>query len=52
MTAEIQAQLENAYYVWLTTVRADGMPQPTPVWFIWNKDTDTVVMFSEPASRS
>jgi PPOX class probable F420-dependent enzyme len=35
MTPEILSQLEKAYVIWFTTVRADGMPQPTPVWFVW-----------------
>ena len=34
---------------WLTTVRADGMPQPIPVWFHW--DGETLLIFSEPAAR-
>ncbi len=34
---------------WLTTVRADGMPQPVPVWFHW--DGETLLIFSEPAAR-
>ncbi|MBZ0288710.1 MAG: TIGR03667 family PPOX class F420-dependent oxidoreductase [Anaerolineae bacterium] len=35
ITPEIQSQLEKAYVIWFTTVRADGTPQPTPVWFVW-----------------
>jgi PPOX class probable F420-dependent enzyme len=31
-------QINNAYAVWFTTVREDGMPQPTPVWFTWHDD--------------
>jgi PPOX class probable F420-dependent enzyme len=31
---------------WLTTVRADGMPLPTPVWFLWNDGH--FLLFSEP----
>lgn len=36
--------------IWLTTVRADGQPQSTPVWFIWEEDRDTILMFSLPTS--
>jgi PPOX class probable F420-dependent enzyme len=35
ITPEIQSAIEKAYVIWFTTVRADGMPQPTPVWFVW-----------------
>lgn len=29
------AYLQQAYYLWFTTVRQDGTPQPTPGWFLW-----------------
>ena len=32
--------------VWLTTVRADGRPEPSPVWFLW--DGEAIVIFSQP----
>jgi len=32
--------------VWLTTVAADGTPQPNAVWFIW--EGDTALMYSIP----
>lgn len=35
----ILAQLENEQVIWLTTVRADGLPQTSPVWFYWNGET-------------
>lgn len=30
--------IKNEYVVWLTTVDANGAPQPRPVWFIWDND--------------
>jgi PPOX class probable F420-dependent enzyme len=43
MMVEIQPnfaeRIQKAYYMWFTTVRDDGMPQPTPVWFIWENGT-------------
>lgn len=32
--------------VWLTTVDPEGIPQPTPVWFLWTGEE--VLIFSEP----
>ena len=29
-------QLRSEPVVWLTTVRPDGQPQSSPVWFLWN----------------
>ncbi len=31
---------------WLTTVRRDGTPLPTPIWFLWCGDH--FLLFSEP----
>jgi PPOX class probable F420-dependent enzyme len=42
----IKKHLKNQYFVWLTTVDAKGMPQPRPVWFIWQDDS--FLIFSQP----
>jgi PPOX class probable F420-dependent enzyme len=53
MSAEISPafaqRIERAYYVWFTTVRADGQPQPTPVWFV--REGDEFVIYSSPDAR-
>lgn len=36
---EFLERIQTAVYMWFTTVRADGMPQPTPVWFVWEDGT-------------
>ena len=38
-------RLRDEQAVWLVTVRADGMPQPTPVWFQW--DGSTFLIYSQ-----
>jgi PPOX class probable F420-dependent enzyme len=38
--------LQEEKMAWLTTVRADGMPLPTPVWFLWEEGR--FLLFSEP----
>lgn len=42
----IKKHLKQQYFIWLTTVDAKGMPQPRPVWFIWEKDS--FLVFSQP----
>lgn len=42
----VTQRLQNEQIIWLTTVRADGMPTPTPVWFHW--DGKRVLIFSQP----
>jgi PPOX class probable F420-dependent enzyme len=46
---ELAEQLHNAYYLWFTTVRSDGMPQPTPVWFV--PDGETFLIYSAPDAQ-
>ena len=53
MSAEISPELveriNQTYFVWFTTVRADGMPQPTPVWFVW--ENGTFLIYSMPDAQ-
>ncbi|RIK45099.1 MAG: TIGR03667 family PPOX class F420-dependent oxidoreductase [Chloroflexi bacterium] len=50
---EINQRLERLLHdekiAWLTTVRADGMPQPTPIWFWW--DGATFLIWSQPQAQ-
>ena len=50
ISPEIQSQLENAQVIWFTTVRADGMPQPTPVWFVW-QDGSFLIYTTQKAQK-
>lgn len=42
----VQRRLREEEIIWLTTVGADGTPQPSPVWFLW--DGESVLIFSKP----
>ncbi len=43
---KLAERLRKELVIWLTTVRPDGTPMPTPVWFIW--EGETVLIFSQP----
>jgi PPOX class probable F420-dependent enzyme len=45
---EIKAKrlIKKEYIIWLTTVDTDLIPQPRPVWFIW--DNNSFLIFSQP----
>jgi PPOX class probable F420-dependent enzyme len=43
------ALIQNAYYMWFTTVRDDGQPQPTPVWFV--QEGETYIVYSQPDAQ-
>lgn len=45
--ARVEERLRTESIAWLTTVRPDGLPQPIPVWFLWN-EADEVLIFSRP----
>jgi PPOX class probable F420-dependent enzyme len=42
-------KLQTETMIWLTTVRPDGVPLPTPVWFLW--DGARFLVFSEPGAH-
>jgi PPOX class probable F420-dependent enzyme len=44
----VEGRLRTDTIVWLTTVRADGQPQSSPVWFVW--DGETILLYSKPSS--
>ena len=49
ISPEILSQLEQAQIIWFTTVRADGMPQPIPVSFVW--DNGTFLIYTTPQTQ-
>src|SRR4029450_5362245 len=44
--ARAARRLEQEIVIWLTTVRADGTPQPSPVWYLWADQE--LLIYSKP----
>lgn len=44
-----ERRLHEEKVAWLTTVGPSGMPQPIPVWFLWDGG-DSVLIYSRPAT--
>lgn len=44
--ARVAQRLQHETVIWLTTVGADGVPQPSPVWFLWHEGC--VLVYSKP----
>jgi PPOX class probable F420-dependent enzyme len=42
----VAQRLRDETVVWLTTVRPDGTPEPSPVWFYW--DGQSALIYSRP----
>jgi PPOX class probable F420-dependent enzyme len=47
--ARADRRLRSEQVLWLTTVRADGQPQSSPVWFLW--DGEEFLVFSQPHAQ-
>lgn len=46
----VRRRLRDEVCIWLTTVGADGTPQPNPVWFVWD-DGDVLIYNRDNARR-
>ena len=44
----VKEQLEQEMVVWMTTISASGTPQPNLVWFLWEADSDSVLVYTQP----
>ncbi len=47
--ARVAERLRDEHIAWLTTVGADGTPQPNPVWFLW--DGTSILIYSLPDAQ-
>jgi PPOX class probable F420-dependent enzyme len=45
--SRVQRRLREEPIGWLVTVSADGVPQPSPVWFLWDGG-DSFLVYSQP----
>ncbi len=44
----VARRLRDDIVAWLTTVSADGTPQPNPIWFLW--DGSSFLIYSLPGA--
>jgi PPOX class probable F420-dependent enzyme len=42
----VRSRLREEIAIWLTTTGADGTPQPNPVWFLWEEDSDALLVYN------
>lgn len=45
----VAERLRDEHIIWLTTVGADGTPQPNPVWFLW--DGESMLIYNKTGAR-
>ena len=46
----VKKHIDKEYFVWLSTVDSKGIPQPRPVWFIWDESDASFLIFSQPGA--
>jgi PPOX class probable F420-dependent enzyme len=44
-------RLLSEQMIWLSSVRADNRPHLVPVWFLWEEETGTILIFSQPNNQ-
>lgn len=44
--ARVRARLRDETLIWFTTTSQDGTPQPNPVWFLFEPDTESVLIYN------
>ena len=47
----VARRLRDERVIWLTTVDAQGTPQPTPVWFLWDQASSTFLIYSRSDAK-
>lgn len=52
--SHVRDRLRTERVIWWTTVSRDGTPQPNPVWYVWDEDTDggeSIVVYNTPKAH-
>ena len=47
----VARRLRDERLIWFTTVDAKGIPQPTPVWFLWDETNSTILIYSRAEAK-
>jgi PPOX class probable F420-dependent enzyme len=47
----VARRLRDERLIWFTTVDAKGTPQPTPVWFLWDAASSTILIYSRADAK-
>jgi PPOX class probable F420-dependent enzyme len=49
--ARVRARLDAETLIWLVTVGPSGTPQPNPVWFLFNPETESLLIYNDNSAR-
>lgn len=51
LRATVKRRLKKEYFAWFTTVGSDLSPQPRPIWFIWEAERGSFLIYSQPSAH-
>jgi PPOX class probable F420-dependent enzyme len=47
----VRERLRRSETIWFTTTSANGTPQPNPVWFLWDDEDESVLIYNATRAR-
>ena len=49
--ARVRERLETEEVIWLTIVSPSGTPQPNPVWFVFEPESESLLIYNDNKAR-
>ena len=49
--ARVRSRLAEETVIWLVTVPPSGVPQPNPVWFVFEAETESLLIYNLRAAK-
>ncbi len=47
----VQRRVREEYLIWFTAVGLHGMPQPAPVWFLWDEAASNFLIYNQTEAK-
>jgi PPOX class probable F420-dependent enzyme len=47
----VRRRLREEYLMWLTAVGTHGMPQPAPIWFLWDEAASNFLIYNQTHAK-
>jgi len=47
----VRRRLHEEYLMWLTAVGFHGMPQPAPIWFLWDDAASNFLIYNQTQAK-
>lgn len=47
----VATRLQQELIIWLTTIDSRGTPQPAPVWYWWDEENQTILIYSQANAK-